>query len=384
MRLSRWPLIAAALSCLCLWNGQAFAASPAEAQLVVKNGASPSVQVNIDGQTDAAGFFHYRDVLEGLDSGGAPQPWRVNSSGQGSVLGAVGSFADGWNVTAGAQADAVCSTDTGTCGEIALLKRENARLTAIITALGSPFQAGGSIGNTAFGATQSGAWNITNISGTVSLPTGAATSAAQTTAQTSLSSIDTKTPALNGDGGAAVHINGGSIANTSFASPASPTITGPSSTLTLPSATTAYTSSQLIANSATAGSVVVPSFAIANSAGGAIITGLRLSTNDATSTAWGGQPIQVDLWLAAPTFANGDRGAWSPATGTGNHLRTFTCLMSAEYGDGAYAECSPAVGSFSMPKLASGTSVFWTLSAPLGSGVTGASKTFTLIAETMN
>jgi hypothetical protein len=45
-------------------------------------------------------------------------------------------------------------------------------------------------------AVESGVWNITNISGTVTLPTGAATSANQTTANTSLSSIDTKTPAL--------------------------------------------------------------------------------------------------------------------------------------------------------------------------------------------
>lgn len=52
----------------------------------------------------------------------------------------------------------------------------------------------GSITNTSFAATQSGTWNITNISGTVSLPTGAATSANQTTANTSLSSIDTKLP----------------------------------------------------------------------------------------------------------------------------------------------------------------------------------------------
>jgi hypothetical protein len=39
----------------------------------------------------------------------------------------------------------------------------------------------GSITNTSFAATQSGTWNITNISGTVSLPTGAATSAKQPT-----------------------------------------------------------------------------------------------------------------------------------------------------------------------------------------------------------
>lgn len=45
-------------------------------------------------------------------------------------------------------------------------------------------------------ATQSGTWNITNVSGTVSLPTGASTSALQTTGNTSLASIDTKTPAL--------------------------------------------------------------------------------------------------------------------------------------------------------------------------------------------
>lgn len=45
-------------------------------------------------------------------------------------------------------------------------------------------------------ATQSGTWNINNITGTVSLPTGAATSANQTTANTSLSSIDSKIPAL--------------------------------------------------------------------------------------------------------------------------------------------------------------------------------------------
>ena len=45
-------------------------------------------------------------------------------------------------------------------------------------------------------ATQSGTWNVTNISGTVSLPTGAATSANQSTANTSLASIDGKLPAL--------------------------------------------------------------------------------------------------------------------------------------------------------------------------------------------
>lgn len=161
-------------------------------------------------------------------------------------------------------------------------------------------------------------------------------------------------------------------------------ITNPTSTLTMTSATTAYTAGQLIASNATAGSVVVPSFAIANSAGGAILPRLRLSVNDATGTAWGAAGIQVDLWSAAPTWANGDRAAWSPATGAATHLGAYTCTMSAEFGDGAFTECSPTVGNAAMPKLASGTSVFWSLKATTGSGVTGASKVWTLTAEELN
>jgi hypothetical protein len=166
--------------------------------------------------------------------------------------------------------------------------------------------------------------------------------------------------------------------------PASPLVTNPTSTLTLTSTTTAYTAGQLIANNATAGSITVPSFAIANSAGGAMIPRLRLSTNDATSTAWGGKSIQVDLWTAAPTFSTGDRTTFTPATGTASHLGSYSCTMSAEYGDGAYAECAPNVGSFVLPKLGSGTAIYWTLIAVTGSGVTGASKVWTVTAELEN
>jgi hypothetical protein len=47
----------------------------------------------------------------------------------------------------------------------------------------------GSIANTAFASTQSGTWNITNISGTISLPTGAATAANQATLITQTKSL---------------------------------------------------------------------------------------------------------------------------------------------------------------------------------------------------
>lgn len=88
---------------------------------------------------------------------------------------------------------------------------------AILTALGSPFQAGGSIGNTTFAATQATAAslnatvvgtgtfamqltgatnNINNIAGTISLPTGAGTAANQTTINTSLGTLHTDLSSL--------------------------------------------------------------------------------------------------------------------------------------------------------------------------------------------
>ena len=165
----------------------------------------------------------------------------------------------------------------------------------------------------------------------------------------------------------------------------------PTSTLTLPSTTTAYTAGMLICTSATVGTcntaLQSQYLTIGNSAGGAKISRMRLTTNDATSTAWGAQTIQIDLWSAAPTFATtGDRGAFNTdfATGSAGHLGAFTCVMSAELADGAYSECYPTIGNYALPKLASGTSIFWTAQAVTGSGTTGASKVFTLTAEMSN
>ncbi len=53
-------------------------------------------------------------------------------------------------------------------------------------------------GSLAVAASQSGTWNITNVSGTVSLPTGAATEATLSTASTTLTAISGKLPATLG------------------------------------------------------------------------------------------------------------------------------------------------------------------------------------------
>lgn len=64
------------------------------------------------------------------------------------------------NTNLGAPGATACATDTGSCSLNALLQRLAQRLTSIISTLGSPFQAGGSIGNTTFASTQSGTWTV--------------------------------------------------------------------------------------------------------------------------------------------------------------------------------------------------------------------------------
>lgn len=72
-----------------------------------------------------------------------------SSSGGGGAV----TVADGADVAQGTTTDAACATDNGTCTELSLLKRAIQRLTIIITTLGSPFQAGGTVtvGNTCAG-----------------------------------------------------------------------------------------------------------------------------------------------------------------------------------------------------------------------------------------
>lgn len=77
--------------------------------------------------------------------------WASCAPGAGGGGGGAVTAADGALVTIGALADAACTTDNAACSLAALAKRNNQRLTSILTALGSPFQAGGSIANTAFG-----------------------------------------------------------------------------------------------------------------------------------------------------------------------------------------------------------------------------------------
>lgn len=78
------------------------------------------------------------------------------------------------------------------------LKTVHLDILSLNATLGAPLQEGGTIGNTVFGATQSGAWNITNITGTISLPTNASTATGQATTNSSLSTISGQLPSSLG------------------------------------------------------------------------------------------------------------------------------------------------------------------------------------------
>ena len=111
-----------------------------------------------------------------------------------------------WNIT---NITGTVSLPTG-ASTSALQTAGNASLVSIDSKLTSPITITGTVAATQSGvwttgrtwtlasgtdsvaAVQSGTWNINNITGTVSLPTGASTSALQTTGNTSLASIDSK------------------------------------------------------------------------------------------------------------------------------------------------------------------------------------------------
>jgi hypothetical protein len=155
-------------------------------------------------------------------------------------------------------------------------------------------------------------------------------------------------------------------------------VPGSAGTFTL---TLEYKPNDLIASSST--TPVVPSFAIATSAGGVIIPRIRLSTLGTQNVIpWGGAMFSVNLWSAAPTYTGGDAQLYAPARGAAGWLANFLVTMT-QIGDGAYGNGVLTGANQMALKLASGTSVFWDLQI-LNFNQPFASQAFTLTAECLN
>ena len=261
----------------------------------------------------------------------------------------------------------------------ALQTTGNATLSTLNTNLGSPFQAGGSIGNTSFGisgtlpafaatptvtaaqataaslnATVVGTGtfptqltgatnNINNISGTVSLPTGAATAALQTTGNTTLSTINTT---LN-----APFQAGGSIGNTSF---------GISGTLPAFAATPTVTAAQATAASLNATVVGTGTFAtqltgatnnINNISGtvslptGAATAALQTTGNTTLST--------INTTLGSPFQAGGSIG--NTSFGISGTLPAFAATPTVDMNSAQLATLGQQVAGNSLSAIQTST-----------------------------
>ena len=155
----------------------------------------------------------------------------------------------------------------------------------------------------------------------------------------------------------------------------------PSSVLTRPNNTTAYAQNDLIASSTTAGSIVVPSFGVPVSQAQAVfLRRARLLTNKGSGmTSFQGH---VDLWSAAPTFPNGDNGAYGLTTGAAGWLGDITFGVMSQGSDGAYAAGKPDSGTDIGVAIAPGDLIYWSLKEVDATGFTpAANQTFTLIPE---
>lgn len=157
-------------------------------------------------------------------------------------------------------------------------------------------------------------------------------------------------------------------------------LTNPTSVLTRVADTNAYAQNDLIASNVTAGSVVVPTVTIARvSAGSVLIPRFRLYTNK--TSGWDAVQLRVRLWSTAPTFSNGDNGAYAVATGAAGFLGKVDFVLE-QFADGAAAVAAPFVGAAMGIKLSSGQSIAWDLQYIGSASLTPASgQTFTLVPE---
>lgn len=153
-----------------------------------------------------------------------------------------------------------------------------------------------------------------------------ATAAKQDTGNTSLASLVTGVNLASGEN----HVGqvGGHI------------VIAVGGTLTRPANVTAYAIGDLIANSATAGSVTPISLSVAraNDKTG-MVRRLRLKTTD---TGFSGVTVRAHLYQDTPTVSNGDNGAWlSIASG---YLGYCDIVMDRVFSDAIMGIGAPAVG----------------------------------------
>lgn len=107
---------------------------------------------------------------------------------------------------------------------------------------------------------------------------------------------------------------------------------------TRPANTTAYTSGDLVANSATAGSVVPLSWNVGNKPIAVRLARVKKSDPSTTNASF-----RLHLYISSPTCANGDNGAWS--TNFSGYVGFLDATVDKAFTDAAAGIGVPTVGT---------------------------------------
>jgi hypothetical protein len=136
--------------------------------------------------------------------------------------------------------------------------------------------------------------------------------------------------------------------------------TRPTATFNRPADTTAYASGDLVANSATAGSVVPMQFTVARvAAGSGMIRRLRIRK---TGTSVTSALFRLHLYNVSPTPSNGDNGAWLTDQ-SAEYVGSLDVTLDKAFTDGATGNGLPTIGYEINFKLSSGTVLYGLLEA---------------------
>lgn len=144
-----------------------------------------------------------------------------------------------------------------------------------------------------------------------------------------------------------------------------------------PADTTAYASGDLVANSTTAGSVVIPTIGFNPKEGGtAFIRRVKLlkSSVGVTNAAF-----RVHFYRSAPTPANGDNAAWS--TTESGWMGSFDVTIDKAFTDGAAGIGIPTTGTVAIAVNPTSKLRLWALIEARGAYTPVSAETFTVQAE---
>lgn len=207
---------------------------------------------------------------------------------------------------------------------------------------------------------QSGTWNINNISGTISLPTGAANQTKQDTGNTSLASIDGKTPALGqalAAGSVPVVLTAAQISTLTPLATVAATQSGNWSTRTLDGSGNSIGSTGGALNVNISSGNITGFATASNQTSGAQLTQIVDAGGDAVTVTGGKLDVNATISGSGGGTSSIDKSAFTTGSDTGTPAMGIyqSSLDTISSGDVAVIGMTPKRGLFVNLQTAAGT-----------------------------